>query len=224
VPFIALLFAFSLIFLPASEELQTTKPYQKNDKLTMVPFLRDINRDTSARSPMIRLHKDGGDFFCTAVVIDLYRALTAAHCVQDSFGNLTEETIKVYDSNVNFVSDATAEVMNLYSDSAIIRGDFSTVQSSWPDFTGEVMLRPGDKVYACGYPQGQLQQYCIEMTLIGNSEFKLAATGVPLVKGMSGGPVMFNGRVIGVNSAVSDIFNVLGPIVGLHTFLEIPNE
>lgn len=192
------------------------KPMQQNHNLPPYEFQSKFNTDTTATYPIIRLHTDDDKFFCSGVVVDTTHALTAAHCVVDSFDELKEDDIVIKSNLGTFITKAQVEAVDLYKDSAIIRGDFSTVQSAWADFTGQVQINLGDTLTACGYPSGQVQIYCTNTTFDGNYEFKLFAKGPPLIKGMSGGPVFLNGRVVGVNSAVNENGILYGIIIGLQ--------
>jgi hypothetical protein len=214
----ALLLIVLLITTGLTFELEETgtSPMQQNEDLLPAPFQSKFNLDTTATNPIIRLHKDTDKFFCTGIVIDTTHALTAAHCVVDSLEELNQDEIVIKSNLGAFITKAKVEAIDLYKDSAIIRGDFSTVQSAWPDFTGQLQINVGDTLTACGYPSGQKEIYCVNTVFQGNYEFKLFAKGPPLIKGMSGGPVLLNGRIVGVNSAVNEYGILYGIIIGLQ--------
>lgn len=214
-PFVVLLVVVIFGFT-VPDDYADVKAVQQNESLPNSLFLKEFNYDKHATNPIIRLHNKRDSFFCSGVVVDTTHAVTAAHCVVDSFDSLDTTQITVKDNNQNFITYATAEAIDLDKDSAIIRGNFTNVQSAWSDFTGEVVPMPGEILTACGYPTGQKEIYCAKVVFTGNYLFKLAGSGVPLIKGMSGGPVLYNNRVIGVNSEVSYTNTLFGPIVGLQ--------
>lgn len=176
----------------------------------------NFNRDATAINPIVRLHDKDGRFFCTAIVVDIYHALTAAHCVTKFTGSVTPEDIIVKSNTDEFITYSQAESADSFKDSAIIRGDFRTVRSAHADLVGKLQPVVGSIIKACGYPSGQYELYCVEATVVGNVGFRIKAKGLPLIKGMSGGPVIYNGVVIGVNSAVTEDGIAIGTIVGLH--------
>lgn len=190
--------------------------YHQNPNLGPLDFMVNFNRNPSATSPIVRLHNKNGGFFCTAIVVDIYHALTAAHCVTEFAGNLTPEDITVKSNTNEFITYAQAEGSDSFKDAAIIRGDFRTVQSAHADLTGKYQPVVGSVIKACGYPSGQYELYCVEATVVGNVGFHVKAKGLPLIKGMSGGPVIYNSVVVGVNSAVTEDGIAIGTIVGLH--------
>lgn len=206
-----------LSILPVNLNQTLLFSYQQNPNLSRLEFMQTFNRNTSAINPIVRLYNSSGGFFCTAVVIDIYHALTAAHCVTGFAGNLVPDGIEVRSIADAHISYAHAEGLDNYKDSAIIRGDFRSVQSAAVDLTGNKKLPIGSVVRACGFPSGQYELYCIDATVTGNIGFQIKASGLPLIKGMSGGPVIFEGRVIAVNSAVTEDALVFGNIIGLHT-------
>ena len=215
-PMLSIIISTLISLVPINLKNTFIFSYHQNPNLGPLEFMIKFNRDTSATNPIVRLHNKDGGFFCTAIVVDIYHALTAAHCVTEFAGNVMPEDITVKSNNNQFITYAQAEGADAYKDSAIIRGDFRSVRSAHADLLGQYQPVIGSIVKACGYPSGQYELYCVEATIIGNVGFHIKAKGLPLIKGMSGGPVIYNGVVIGVNSAVTDDGIAIGTIVGLH--------
>lgn len=168
-------------------------------------------------NPTVKLYSQTGNFFCSATVVDIYHAITAAHCVLDLFGDLDTSTITLISSYDEIIGSAHVEALNTYKDVAILRGDFSKVRSAYADFIGGTTISLYDELVSCGYPSGQSELYCTSMIFFGNSNFMIKGMGMPLVKGMSGGPLFHNGVLIGVNSSVLDEGNSFGNIIGIQT-------
>lgn len=166
---------------------------------------------------IIRLISDKGYFFCTGFVIDGNYALTAAHCVSDGFGGITEDDIHIYNS-YGYTTGVIAKAVAVegYRDVAFIKGDFRNFEAQKTDFYGRHVPR-GFKMTSCGYPSGMLPKFCTEVEHVGNKYFQYRTKGGPIYKGMSGGPVVNNetGYAIGVNSAVDLDTVIIGPLVGV---------
>lgn len=164
----------------------------------------------------IRIVSDDGS--CSAVVIDDHYALTAAHCVVNTFQRLnTDLVFSVFDEQgiFTFIS-AKPVAANLSRDVALLKGNFSAFSYASVDFAGVDSLDFEDSLLSCGFPSAQELLYCAKWRFKGSYDFREVAAGVTIQKGCSGGPV-FNkyGRVIGVNSAVFGERFLIGPIVGV---------
>jgi hypothetical protein len=136
---------------------------------------------------------------------------------------LSQEPIRVHldNGNPSFVW-ALPLAANGRADVGVITGDFrSFTQSAIETNAAKVYDAFTDKVTACGFAWGgSLSRF--KMSKLGKYFFYYTATDGSLYPGMSGGPV-FNkdGKVVGVNSAVSENANVLAPIVELESMLRI---
>lgn len=180
----------------------------------------------SRHSAIIRLHDKHGNFFCSAVVISNNAALTAGHCISaPSFmgfgGGLSQEPIKIFTENGN---DSYVEAYpvraNQRADVGIIMGDFKNFQKAEleTDLTANVESWQ-NRVTTCGFAWGG-KKVCQEVLASTKYFFFWSGSQGSLYPGMSGGPV-FNadGKVIGVNSAVSETANIYAPIVELGEML-----
>jgi S1-C subfamily serine protease len=157
-----------------------------------------------------------GNFICTGIVFDEQYVVTAAHCLDDEFGETSKEKYKILDPKHNgkFVVGKVAGV-NRRMDYGIIKGDFKNFKKSPLNvYTNEFM---GGAYIACGYPFGQKKLSCMPIFPQYNYVFQIAALGI-LYPGMSGGPVYntVTGNVIGVNSAAADGFVIVSPLIGLY--------
>lgn len=164
---------------------------------------------------MIRLETSEGAFYCSGVVIDGTYALTAAHCVVNSFGNISIKDIAIYDSQgVPTGVIAKAAAIDTLRDVALIKGDFTSFKFAPVDFQGDD-VKLNMILTSCGFPSGE-KLFCTDLIHVGNYNFQYRTTGGPIFKGMSGGGVFnkLTGRVIGINSAVTQDNVIVSPLVG----------
>lgn len=189
---------------------------QQNPNLAPTKFLETFNTNKNDTNPIVRMHSLEGSFFCTATVVDIYHAITAAHCVTEFVGSITQSAIDIRSIDGTHITYANAEGLDAYKDSAILRGDFRSVRSAAVDMTGRIKIPIGAMVKACGFPAGQYELYCVDLEVTGNIGFQIRTKGSPILKGMSGGPVIYNNSIVAVNSAVTKDSVVLGTIVGLQ--------
>ena len=171
----------------------------------------------------IRLLNEKGEFFCTASVIDDNYALTAAHCIRGSFGFISGKKILIND-DTDVMTDTIAypAAFDAYRDVGFIKGDFSKFKDADVDFVGSY-IQPNMLLISCGFPAGQKDKYCSYLQLVGNENFQYKTVGLPIFKGMSGGPVvdLKSNKVIGVNSAVINDFVIVSPLVGVLDSLRL---
>ena len=70
------------------------------------PFNKIRTNGTNKHPVIIRLNNSLNQFYCTGFVIDGQYAMTAAHCLQNRWGNLKDDLIKVSDMFDNYVTEA----------------------------------------------------------------------------------------------------------------------
>lgn len=176
-------------------------------------------------SPIIRLGTSAYSFVCSGVVISKDFALTAAHCVVDSLGQLDPAELYISDVVGNFVTKSANPVaVEKLRDIALIKGDFSQFSTYSVDWEGSLFteMQTQGGVTSCGFPSGE-SVTCQFLYYKGNYFFQLAFTGGPIFKGQSGGPVLFKKDdkwvVIGVNSGVLLNSVIIAPVVGARTLL-----
>lgn len=155
--------------------------------------------------------KSGG---CSAVVVDDNYVLTAAHCVQTTFGH-DKSPIEVFDHQGG-QTDSHVYVAAFYPDYdvALLRGDLSEFKYIELESYHAVQL---NKYHvSCGFPSLQNRVSCVPVLPTSNYYFYISATGF-IIRGMSGGPVIDpeTGKVIGVNSAAGPDRIFIAPTFGI---------
>lgn len=166
---------------------------------------------------IIRLETLNGNFYCSGFVIDGNYAITAGHCVRNSIGGISSDEIAIYDKDNNSTGITAVPIaMDNDRDIGFIKGNFIDFKSMNVDFTGE-HVRSNSLIKSCGFPAGQKDMYCTDLIMNGNMNFQYKTYGLPLYKGMSGGPAIDvnSGYVIGVNSAVGEDSIIIGPLIGV---------
>jgi len=140
--------------------------------------------------------------------------MTAAHCLQNNWGNLKHDLIKVSDYDNVYVTDAVPVAIDRDLDVGFIKGNFQDFQTVPVDFTGQ-HFKDGMLMVSCGFPSGQWQPLCVQLKHVGNHYFQYATTGGPIYHGCSGGPVfeVTSGYIVGVNSAVDEDIVVISPVI-----------
>lgn len=165
---------------------------------------------------IIRLHNNNDRFFCTGFVISDNYAITAAHCVTDEFGFISEKDIFVYNSRSRYTNIiAHAYGANTRMDYAVIQGDFSSFAKKKID-QNLVDIKDGNNYMSCGFPIGIKRLFCTEVRVEGTSFFSIRGQG-HLYPGMSGGPLidLRNGKVVGVNSYAAEGYVGFYPTIGI---------
>lgn len=176
------------------------------------------NPDYQPYPPIIRLRDDKG-FFCSAFVIDDNYAVTAAHCLTGSWGELTTKAIHIHDVYDNDTTiKAQAVGINKRMDYGLVKGDFQYFKR-YPILTHPSFLYKPQILTACGFPFNQKKMVCVPILAQHTSGFQVAAEGY-LYPGMSGGPVLTReGIAVGTNSAAGEGSILFAPLVGiLSTF------
>lgn len=166
-------------------------------------------------NPIIQLHRDGRGF-CSAVVIDANYALTADHCLRGFMG-MNSDPIQIHDE-LGKATGVEARAVGIAGrvDVGLIKGDFRRFKFLRPDFYGFTPTNAPGEYRTCGFPGLQDRLTCTVFIPTHNSGFAIAGRGF-LIPGMSGGPVidLTNGVVIAVNSAATEGFVLVAPIMGV---------
>jgi hypothetical protein len=170
-----------------------------------LPIFGSVKNDPDAKaSALLRLSTTvDNDFFCTGFVIDGQYALTAGHCLDNSFGRLRDDAITAKDAYNSPISVAvTAVALDSTRDVGLLKGDFRAFKAYSVDTSGELIYRAVDgSLHTCGFPSGSKYKYCSPYINTGFDYFSVTGIGL-IFPGMSGGPVISaSGIVVGVNSA-----------------------
>lgn len=191
----------------------------------------NIEQDLSPNSfvPLVRLEDTNGEFFCSGTVISNDYVLTAAHCLVDEHGYMKKELNVVSMVNKDNQQSKVLSVaagLNRRADYGLVKGDFSYFMKLKLQFSPleEIGVNGAvGRVMTCGFPWGVDEGVCYPA---GNQMHRVlaqdAVAGI-LYPGMSGGPVIDfgNGKVFAVNTAVSDGYIIVSPLVGLFKTLGI---
>lgn len=197
------------IYLLPSFELQFNEE-------VILPFYGTFSSNKKNHGHTVRILSRSGA--CSAVIIDDNYALTAAHCVVDSFQRLDPDLkFSIYDEFGNDTFTIAKPVAaELSRDIALLKGKFLDFEYASVDYMGQDRIKVGDSLLSCGFPSAQPFMYCADWKLSGSYNFRHTATGTVIQKGCSGGPVFDEyGNVIGVNSAVYDDKFLIAPVVGV---------
>lgn len=212
-PFLIILFLLvKFVIIPPSVQLNQSE----------IVFLDDA--DTDGVYPyIVRIISEDGK--CSGTVIDKSYVLTAAHCVVNSRSFMSKTVFTILNENGDDDSgvNGIAVALDLHRDVALIKGDFKQFQKAKVDWDG---LRIRDlsalSITSCGFPAGG-KTFCSKMIGVSNYLFKITFYGGIIQEGMSGGPAidLQSKEIIGVNSAVSDSYTLVGPVVGIDELFHI---
>lgn len=121
--------------------------------------------------------------------------LTCSHCIEDTTKvtiNIPNEGQKEYD----------AEVLGFcpYFDIAMLKIKDYKVKNYLKLHNHNVKVNPGDESYAIGFPLGQ-ENMKITKGVISGQQDNYYQTDTPINPGNSGGPLIYKGKVLGINAA-----------------------
>lgn len=174
---------------------------------------------------IVRLHDPlSGRFFCSGTVINDTQILTAAHCVVDQYQLRPVVEVRVVSPTPTRIK-ATVESFSIQNDIAILTGNFKKLPKIKIEKNNaslmEIWANPKRHVVACGYPYGAALT-CVPITQRDMYWFLWRGQG-RLYPGMSGGPVidMETSKVIGSNTAVTQEFVILAPVIRIEQILQI---
>lgn len=185
-----------------------------------------IYNKITGSNPLIRIHDEDDEFVCSGIIISSKYLLTAAHCISDDDGNLSDATFKIHvlmgDGSV-VIFDGKAASLNHRSDNGVIIGEFTNLSTLRLALGNLNSLQRSQNVAACGFPYGSEEDICYILGPVSQQYyFQMVSKGY-LYPGMSGGPVwdMENRAVIGVNSAAGNGYVVTTTLVGLFESLKV---
>ena len=121
--------------------------------------------------------------------------LTCSHCIEETTKvtiNIPNEGQKEYD----------AEVLGFcpYFDIAMLKIKDYKVKDYLKLHNNNVKVNPGDESYAIGFPLGQ-ENMKITKGVISGQQDNFYQTDTPINPGNSGGPLIYKGKVLGINAA-----------------------
>ena len=121
--------------------------------------------------------------------------LTCSHCIEETTKvtvNIPNEGQKEYD----------AEVLGFcpYFDIAMLKIKDYKVKDYLKLHDKNIKVNPGDESYAIGFPLGQ-ENMKITKGVISGQQDNFYQTDTPINPGNSGGPLMYKGKVLGINAA-----------------------
>lgn len=199
--------------------IDTLKPMPTYNTPAESDYATGQTTPDSSDFPIVRLHDEKGNFFCSGTVISDSYVLTAAHCLVDG-NSLSKRVIHVKNAKLEEVSAAVAAGFNRRADYGLVKGDFSKMKKIHILPKSDMPYRFHAPMYTCGYPWGSDFQ-CYPVAPTGIFWNFLAGKGL-MYPGMSGGPLISSDDLIGaVNSGVTEEGLVFAPIIGLFETLNV---
>lgn len=188
---------------------------ENTTKRMVIPLHHKFDRSIAAvgkpvYNGIIGLTKPNGQFFCTAFVIDVHYAVTAAHCISDGT-TLKKTPIFIRDDQGKSTNiQVTAAGFSNRSDFGLLLGDFSKFRVVEANFT-DYSFNNKHKYAACGFPYGQTKMVCNDFIPTGTDLFLVTGKGY-LTPGQSGGPVIdkTTGLAVGINSQACETGSCFG--------------
>lgn len=210
---------FLVVYLAFNGNQATVLP----DLPTFGTYSQAQKEQSTSYGPIIKLSRDDRPF-CSAFVIDRNYALTAAHCIDGTFGEMDGRPLQILDEVSNDTGVIAHPVgKNNRVDIGLVMGDFSEFVPYRVDFYGFTPTNNAGQYVTCGFPYLQNKVTCNAFIPSGNVGFSLVGAGF-LIPGMSGGPVIdtVNGVVIGINSAMGMSGGAyIAPVLGALGFFGI---
>lgn len=178
--------------------------------------LSTANSQQKKLGGIVRLVDMSGQFFCTAFVVSDKLAYTAAHCMmEEMFWAVSSDGKTKVIAYPHKVSDDRRDL-------ATISGDFTIFEKLKIDTRpeGDIVHQNLDNMKSCGYPYGSTL-ICYNISSLKKLGFAIVGIG-QLYSGMSGGPLMKDGVVYGVNHAFSNLDErvLFQPLIGSENLME----
>jgi hypothetical protein len=186
------------------EEIIMDKDFKKRLKVLIIPiliFIGSINYNNIDRnvyeikkSAYLRITLDGRTM-CTAIVVNETTAVSSMHC------NVQNVIIQSEDHEIKIDNAQITQFSNKY-DFMVMKGDFRKFNSIAKYTYDYSNYRVPRNARSCGYAFGG-KLLCVYIKDIKTIGPDLMGNGT-LIPGMSGGALVYNNKIIGINKEYSN--------------------
>lgn len=182
------------------------------------PSIVEEVRFSRAKDAIVRVSYDRGT--CTAFHVGNHKFITAQHCLDTR--NASAQLVLIDQQNREHKAEILAQfpqddVAVIYAET--FRGPKLELWNDKEDGT----LRPGTEIMTIGYPGYYFIRLTFEIGHVRETNFNISGTRFissrdTVFRGQSGGPTIAlkNGKVIGMNDALIENIDQLGPYLHQH--------